>query len=494
MPHHLPALPVSLRGLIGVFALVQLGWIALLGQHSWQGQKAELEKELLLNARFLAIASQATFDTVGAGLVDLSDRLTEGGRNPLHDPSAVTALLRQYQRYYPKVSAIALVRPDGKVVAHSLYPDPAQVRQSLSPAELAAELYHYRSAPRGYALGSTSKGMFSERWRLSIRQTRYASDGRPAFYLHASIPIDPEQPLWSDLGLPPSHAISLVRMDGTIVARWPAPDPEAIYGADPASGLLKMLANNLSSAKEGSLYIPKSIDRLERLAAFSRLENLPLSAVASVDYSLITTLWLKRNLWWFISGAAFLILTAVVFIRLTFLERRHHGELETASQTDALTGLLNRRGCMERLEECLARQRTRQRPLTLLYLDLDNFKPINDNHGHDYGDELLRQVAERLRAAIREGDLAARIGGDEFVVVLPDIDCSEAGGLAERVLEQFERPFPVRELNIRMRTSIGYGCFPEHGQTIEDLLAAADHSMYECKHQRQQGGVEATLH
>jgi diguanylate cyclase (GGDEF)-like protein len=494
MPHPLPALPVSLRGLIGVFALVQLGWIALLGQHSWQGQKAELEKELLLNARFLAIASQATFDTVGAGLVDLSDRLTEGGHDPLHDPAAISPLLRQYQRYYPKVSAIGLVQPDGKVAAHSLYADPTQVRQAVPQAELAAEMYRYRSAPRGYALGSTSKGVFSDRWRLSLRQTRYRGDGRPAFYLHASIPIDPELPLWSDLGLPPSHAISLVRLDGSIVARWPAPDPDAIYNADPGTDLSKFLSSNISASREGSLYIAESVDHKERLAAFSRLDTLPLAAVASVDYSLITELWFTRNLWWFISGAVFLILTVLLFLRMTLLERRHHGELETASQTDPLTGLLNRRGCMDRLQACLARQENRQRPLTLLYLDLDNFKPINDKHGHDYGDDLLKQVAERIRAAIREGDLAARIGGDEFVVVLPDIACGEAEGLAERVLEQFERPFPVRELNIRMRTSIGYGCFPEHGHTIEDLLVAADRSMYECKNRGRQGDTHATLH
>lgn len=493
MPSLLPTLSVSLRGLIGVFALVQLGWIALLGQHSWQAQKGELEKELLLNARFLAIASQATFDTVGAGLVDLSDRLTEGGADPLRDPAAVASLLRQYQRYYPKVSAIALIRPDGKVVAHSLTPHPEALQPLMSQAEIAADMYRYRSTPRGYTLGSTDKGFFLDHWRLSLRQTRYASDGRPAFYLHASIPIDPEQPLWSDLGLPATHAISLVRLDGSIVARWPAPEPELIYRAEPESPLLRLLSSTISASREGSLYIAESIDRKERLASFSRLASLPMATVTSVDYGLITDLWIQRNLWWFISGGVFLILTAVVFLRLTLLERRHHGELETASQTDALTGLLNRRGCLERLALCLNRQRGRERPLTLLYLDLDNFKPINDQHGHDYGDELLRQVAERLRAAIREGDIAARIGGDEFVVVFPDIACSEADGLVQRVLEQFEQPFAVRELNIRMRTSIGYGCFPEHGRTTEDLLTAADHSMYACKHQ-QRDSHPPTLH
>jgi diguanylate cyclase (GGDEF)-like protein len=469
------ALPLSLRGLIGVFVLVQIGWIALLAYHTWQRQQDELQSDLLADARFLAIAGKATFDSVGYGLVALADRLDSELGDPLRAPQAATKELRFSQRLYSSVADITLAAPDGRLLAHSLYPDPATIPQPAERADFAIRLGQYRSPPNGYSIGTTEGRAASDQWRMVIRQTHYRSDGQPHFILSADIPIDAEHPLWSNLSLPEKYALTIARLDGTIVARWPAPNPAKIYGTGAEAPLMRFLAENMQRSSEGVMHIPVSVDGRERLAIFSQFDNLPLVAIASVDYSLLRDQWLSRNQAWFFSGALFLFLTVGMFFYLTLLERRHHGELEEASHTDALTGLLNRRGIFVRAHDILGGQ---PRTLSLFYLDLDSFKAINDDYGHDCGDEMLCQCAQRIRAAIRANDLAARLGGDEFVVLLPDTEPAAAQAILARVREQFNEPFLIKGRRLHMRPSIGTACLSEAGQSLEELLTSADLSMY----------------
>lgn len=482
------ALPLSLRGLIGVFVLVQIGWIALLAYHTWHRQQDELQSDLLADARFLAIAGKANFDTVGYGLVALADRLDSELGDPLRAPQAATKELRFSQRLYSSVADITLAAPDGRLIAHSLYPDPTAIPAQHDSTAFALRLGQYRSPPNGYSIGSTEGRAGSNKWRMVIRQTHYRSDGRPHFILSADIPIDAEHPLWSNLSLPDKYALTIARLDGTIVARWPAPDPAKIYGASAEAPLMRFLAENMQRSSEGVMHIPVSVDGRERLAIFSQFDNLPLVAIASVDYSLLRDQWLSRNQAWFFSGAVFLFLTVGMFFYLTLLERRHHGELEEASHTDALTGLLNRRGMFTQARDILGKQ---PRMLSLFYIDLDRFKAINDDYGHDCGDEMLRMCAQRIRAAIRANDLAARLGGDEFVVLLPDTEPQAAQAILTRVREQFNEPFMIHGRCLHMRPSIGTACFTEVGQSLEELLTAADLSMYAEKSSHKRESAEA---
>ena len=482
MKVRIETLPVSLRGLVGVFMLVQIGWIALLAYHTWHRQKDELETSLLTDARFLATASKATFDTVGFGLVGLADRLHSELREPLVAPLASTKVLRFAQRLYEPVASISLVTPQGHILANSLYPDPKSIPQPPNITDFSARINQFRSAQHGYIVGATERGTSSDKWRIVIRQNHYRADGTPHFILSANIPIDSDRPLWSNLSVPEKHALTIARLDGTIVARWPAPAPEKIYGATPETPLMRFLARHMQKGAEGSMYIPTSVDGRERLAVFSQIDNLPLVAIASVDYSLLTDLWFSRNRGWFISGALFLCLSVSVFLYLTLLERRVHGALELDSHTDALTGLLNRRGIFAQADLAFARRVAP--PMSLFFLDLDHFKAVNDQHGHDCGDELLRQCAQRIRMVIREKDLAARLGGDEFVIALPNTDRKTAQVILQRLHEQFIPPFHIGDLQLAMHPSVGTASAPEHGQDLEALLSAADKAMYEDKARR----------
>jgi diguanylate cyclase (GGDEF)-like protein/PAS domain S-box-containing protein len=164
-------------------------------------------------------------------------------------------------------------------------------------------------------------------------------------------------------------------------------------------------------------------------------------------------------------------------------EARHYERrLHHLAHHDPLTGLANRTLLQERLKQAIQLAVRRRTVGALAFLDLDNFKHINDNLGHDVGDAVLRETAERLRATMREGDTVARVGGDEFVLVMTDQGSAEqVGDLVERVRRSVGSPVRVDGREIVAGTSIGVALFPRDGNTVDKVMRAADAAMYHAK-------------
>jgi len=130
----------------------------------------------------------------------------------------------------------------------------------------------------------------------------------------------------------------------------------------------------------------------------------------------------------------------------------------------------------------LAAAKRRGSRLAMLMMDLDKFKDINDSLGHNTGDQLLIQVGERLRENIRESDTVARFGGDEFMILLPEINQEEgAAATAAKILSSFRKPFKIDDHELCVTTSIGVSLYPNHGSDEEALLKHADTAMYRAK-------------
>jgi diguanylate cyclase len=162
--------------------------------------------------------------------------------------------------------------------------------------------------------------------------------------------------------------------------------------------------------------------------------------------------------------------------------RASQAQLTYLSQHDNLTGLANRTLGRERIERAIAVARRQQRRVALLFVDLDNFKSINDSLGHAAGDEFLCQVAQRLLGAVRACDIVARHGGDEFVVGLTDVgDVADASAAATAALQRMDGLFEIRDTQVSSSCSIGIAIFPEDGDDYEALLRKADAAMYRAK-------------
>jgi len=162
--------------------------------------------------------------------------------------------------------------------------------------------------------------------------------------------------------------------------------------------------------------------------------------------------------------------------------RRVEQQVHYLAMHDALTDLLNRAALLERLVQAIARAQIDGKPMSVLILDLDRFKNVNDQYGHFAGDKLLVMVASRLRSCVRDSDIVARFGGDEFVVVLPGAhDRAEAARVANRIVEAIGMPFEFDQFQVRTSASVGISEFPLDGTSAEELLHNADAAMYEAK-------------
>jgi len=163
-------------------------------------------------------------------------------------------------------------------------------------------------------------------------------------------------------------------------------------------------------------------------------------------------------------------------------QKKLEQQLEYMAYHDMLTGLANRRLLFDRLNQALANAKRLDHAVAVLYLDCDYFKGINDTWGHDVGDEFLQLMAKRLKACVRDMDTVARIGGDEFVMVLSSIQSpQEAALVAQRVLESIQQPWRMRQHQFTISTSIGISLFPSDAEDVEHLLRYADRALYQAK-------------
>ena len=191
-----------------------------------------------------------------------------------------------------------------------------------------------------------------------------------------------------------------------------------------------------------------------------------------------------HNFFWLTMVVPTILLVTVLGALAIFYRQhtRYEGKILRMARYDSLTNLPNRPFAMDRLDAAMLLSRRESWNLAVLFIDLDNFKSVNDGQGHHAGDELLREVAQRLHASVKSSDTVSRLGGDEFFVILQNVkDPGNAEQVAKRLLQQFAEPIPAGSDSIRVEFSVGVAVFPEDADTVDDLLKRADAAMYAAK-------------
>jgi len=167
------------------------------------------------------------------------------------------------------------------------------------------------------------------------------------------------------------------------------------------------------------------------------------------------------------------------------LERQLKAAKEKAEELathDFLTGLPNRVLLFDRISQALALAKRRQRMVALLSLDIDDFKKVNDTHGHGIGDRLLIEFSTRMKNSLRDSDTLTRFGGDEFLLLAPDVDsATQAEAIADHVLVRASEPFQLGEFTLTTSLSVGIALYPQDGTTVEALIASSDRALYAAK-------------
>ncbi len=214
-------------------------------------------------------------------------------------------------------------------------------------------------------------------------------------------------------------------------------------------------------------------DRNKHVVLFHRFEATPASQLLAI--------YIKRL---FIPAIFYVWLMVWVGLIVRYLTDKlvaKNKELEQMALYDSLTGLPNRVLLDDRLKKHIQEYQRDQRSFALALIDLNNFKAVNDKFGHDQGDELLCQVAERICGLLRTSDTVSRVGGDEFVLLLNDVDEASCLHMCERVKNAVLTPYILREGEARIGLSIGIAIFPEHGGDPVTLMRNADMAMYSVK-------------
>ena len=195
------------------------------------------------------------------------------------------------------------------------------------------------------------------------------------------------------------------------------------------------------------------------------------------------------------NGDSYLCVASLVRVQDPFHKTTHHlcflkdltethvakKRIEELAYNDALTGLPNRLLLTQQIERTINLAKRNHTSFAVLFLDLDHFKKINDSLGHQFGDQVLVEIAQRLKNCIREIDMASRLGGDEFVLMLEQTDARGVEISAKRILDALTQPFSVNEINFTVTCSIGIAMYPEDGDTFDDLIKNADSAMYHVK-------------
>src|SRR6185369_499559 len=174
----------------------------------------------------------------------------------------------------------------------------------------------------------------------------------------------------------------------------------------------------------------------------------------------------------------------VAYITTMFSADIRYGlqQAKLLAETDELTGLFNTRGFAIAANRLFGQAQRYSRPASVLMIDCDNLKAVNDTHGHDAGSRLLRQIANAVQVELRATDVPARYGGDEFIVLLPETPAKGAADVAERIrLAIGARPVSINGQNIFASVSIGFATYPEDGRTLDALAASADRALYRAK-------------
>mgnify|MGYP006429412111 CR=1 FL=1 len=185
--------------------------------------------------------------------------------------------------------------------------------------------------------------------------------------------------------------------------------------------------------------------------------------------------WFLMQVWSFDDGGRFRV--AVMHLNIT-RRRRLEDALRERADRDGLTGLLNRASFEERGEQALARARRNGEPVSLLFLDLNKFKSVNDTWGHEIGDMVLHEVAARLRQGVRDTDAPARIGGDEFAVILEGTGAETAGRTAQRIKTLTGEPMQIEGRTFQLGCAVGIATNGDAHTTVRRLLQEADRAMY----------------
>lgn len=446
---------------------------------------SQSHRDVALSSLTAASNVARTLSQDEARTIEVLDLSLQGVRDSLLDPE-VTALTPRLQRLVlfdraataTDIDALFVLDDQGAITIDSRDVVPRVKRFGSSDFFRA----HVHDNDRGLFISRPMLSPFDGEWSIALSRRLNRPDGSFEGVVVGIIKLAYFKRLFDRIDAGPRDVVSLVDLNGTVIMRTPyfEGDIGRVVNID-------KLMSNLKNAPSGSYDAVSRLDHVHRFNHYEQVGTLPLVQVIGFSVDDLYRPWKQK--------AAIVIFITILFcsaiLGLVFylqreLAKRIKAEAAFAelAETDKLTGLPNRRKFDEVLEAEWHRSARSGLPVSLLMIDVDHFKAYNDEYGHLGGDAVLSSFGQTLRDSIRATDFAARFGGEEFAVILPDSDAYAAACVAERIRSNTEHAMQPHRGSPRGFVSVSIGTASyliQNGQTASRMLGAADAALYEAK-------------
>lgn len=474
----------SPKGIIASGAALAALILALCGIALWQGRADAITRGRETSSNLITVVNRDIARNVE--IYGLSLRaVVDGVQTPAvmaMAPAMRDKVLFDRAMSAPFIGDVVVTDETGEIlIAHGKDAPPVQIAQQdffIAQAH-ATDAGLFISHP-------FHNGSQDDDWRVAMSRRIERADGSFAGIAMLTVRLEYFERLMSHLDLGNKGSATLIQTDGTLMARQP-------YDARQIGRLLTPAAHNASlmSDMQGAFMATSSVDGVSRLVTFERVPGTSLIALVGLSSETLLTGWRHRSL---LLGGAILALSAVLMLAAFWFARALRASLAAQSQLeqlasiDGLTGLLNRRAFDEHVSREWKRSVRSGRPMALLMMDVDYFKAFNDRYGHGRGDLALIAVAGAIKSALRRpGDLAARFGGEEFVIVLADTDLDGACRVAEAVRRAVTRLHIPHAMSDYRSLTVSVGASErtkrQDNDSVEKLIKRADTALYEAKGQ-----------
>ena len=484
MPHRslrpLPSLSSLRRWLVLGNLLVALlvasaAWVSLDNARRGDEDAARQTAENLASSLSAEVGSELRL--IDNALTTIAERYGRAADDAARE-AVLTEMLATQRELLDHVWALRVADEHGRLVQGA--------ERGVSPDVSDRNDFIQASATHETILSEPFFSKASGRWVISVARSLYRADGRFAGAMLACVSSEHFADLFSGMELGQSGAIAMRTSQRLrLVARHSVFEPRSSKGLGETTVSEALRASLAADEERGAYITPTALDRVERFTAYHRVRGYPLIVFAGLSTSEYLVPWRRQaaELWCLVAVLILTIMAISVHLyRRQVRERAARLAADSMAFRDALTGLPNRRLFEEQLASAQAASARGDAAVSVAYLDLDGFKPVNDVHGHDAGDRVLQEVARRLQSVVRGGDVVARLGGDEFALVLPASGTvAAARAVLQRCLSEIERPIELEDGQVvNVSASIGV-VIAQGGQATSELTRNADAAMYAAK-------------
>jgi diguanylate cyclase (GGDEF)-like protein len=373
------------------------------------------------------------------------------------------------------LTQVRILGPDGALVAASSEP----ILPGVNFSDREYFQVHLNSKTDDLFISKPIFGRTTGKWLLQLSRPIRAPDDSYRGVIGASLDPSYLAKFYQLIDVGQDGAIFLAGLDGFVRA-------SAGFKNDVTGGSMlgSKLFDKISEADSGSFLTGGNQDGIKRFVSYRVVNGFPLVVyVGLAEHEVLANYWYNRSAYFAVAALATLFIMLVVGLAVRYRGKLNAAELEARNQArhDPLTGLPNHRFFVEKLDECLLDASDTQR-LAILMLDLDGFKTMNDTHGHAVGDKALGEFTHRVTALLRADSVLARIGGDEFAIIMPKIDSlDDPTNLARRIAAVVAEPLLIGNVSAEFGVGVGIAIAPHDGTDPDELFRRADRALYRAK-------------